>query len=216
MYDSWYVSRMGQFVDEVETALAFRLFKPVGDMDILDVGCGTGNFTIKLAKMGCKVTGIDISDGMLNIAEEKAKELKLDAKFHIMDVYKLEFPDSSFDAVFSMAALEFIKEPKKAYSEMIRVLKPGGSLLIGTIQKDSPWGEAYLDQAKSPDSIFRFADFKSLEELVNLDNENLISKGECLFVPPGADERDYCFEGELKYSKVNRGGFVAALWKKPV
>jgi len=40
-------------------------------MNVLDVGCGTGNFSIKLAKLGCNVTGIDISDNMLNIARKR-------------------------------------------------------------------------------------------------------------------------------------------------
>ncbi|MGB4131105.1 MAG: methyltransferase domain-containing protein, partial [Tepidanaerobacteraceae bacterium] len=58
-YDIWYDTKMGAFADMVQTKLAFELFEPKKGMHVLDVGCGTGNFSIKLAKMGLKVTGID-------------------------------------------------------------------------------------------------------------------------------------------------------------
>src|SRR5690554_353842 len=104
-YDQWYNSKLGSFVDRVETELAFKLFKPHKEMKILDVGCGTGNFSVKLAEMGCKVVGIDLSEKMLNIARAKIKE-DLDLEFHKMDACKLEFSDEEFDGVISMAAFE--------------------------------------------------------------------------------------------------------------
>ena len=53
-YDRWYESKLGKFVDKVETELAFSLLNPFPN-EILDMGCGTGNFSIKLAEKGCKV-----------------------------------------------------------------------------------------------------------------------------------------------------------------
>lgn len=215
-YDEWYSTKMGNFADMVETRLAFELFKPESGMKVLDVGCGTGNFSIKLAKMGCSVTGIDISREMLSIARRKAEQLELDIRFELMDVYDIRQPDDSFDAVFSMAAFEFIKEPGRAFREMMRVLKPGGQLLIGTIHKNSSWGRLYMEQAKRPDSIFRFADFKTLEELENLDRENLIASGECLFIPPDAPPEKINEREEARLAAVERGGYIAAVWRKPV
>ena len=74
-YDRWYEDSKGSFIDKVETDLAFKLFKVEKGMTY-DIGCGTGNFSIKLAEMGCKVTGIDISDKMLDIAQ-KGREGRL-------------------------------------------------------------------------------------------------------------------------------------------
>ena len=54
-----------------------------------------------------------------------------------MDAYNITFPSESFDGVFSMAAFEFINKPIIAYDEMYRVLKENGSLLIGTINRES-------------------------------------------------------------------------------
>lgn len=213
-YDVWYKNKMGKFVDDVETKLAFSMFTPMEGMRVLDVGCGTGNFSIKLAEMGCKVIGIDVSDEMLKIAREKAKETGLDIEFHQMDVYDISFNDNEFDVAFSMAAFEFIKEPDKAYNEMFRVLKPEGQLLIGTIHRNSSWGKLYMSKSFQENTIFKYADFKSLEELEALDKKNLVLSGECLFIPPNAPEEEITMEMEKQLSETERGGFICALWKK--
>lgn len=213
-YDNWYKSKLGEFVDKVETDSAFSLYKPTPGMKILDVGCGTGNFSIKLAEMGCKVIGIDKSGEMLSQAKEKAKKKGLDIEFHIMDIYDINFPDESFDGVFSMAAFEFIKESKKAYNEMHRVLKKDGPLLIGTINRDSKWGELYLSKEFQENSVFKHADFKSMDDLKSLDIEALVNSGECLFIPPNTEEENINMDFERKLSTSESGGFISVLWKK--
>ncbi|HSH36076.1 class I SAM-dependent methyltransferase [Schnuerera sp.] len=213
-YDQWYESKLGEFVDKVETELAFSLFKPTSGMKILDVGCGTGNFSIKLAEMGCKVVGIDISEQMLNKARKKSKDKGLDIEFHSMDIYNINFPNESFDGVFSMAAFEFIKEPQKAYDEMYRVLKKNGNLLIGTINRDSKWGELYLSKPFQENSVFKYADFKSMDDLKSWNIKEVVDSGECLFIPPNIEEKDISIELEKQLSSSERGGFICALWKK--
>ncbi|SES89992.1 ubiquinone biosynthesis O-methyltransferase [Natronincola peptidivorans] len=215
-YDQWYESKMGRFVDEVETNLAFSMFVPQKGMTILDVGCGTGNFSIKLAELGCKVVAIDLSEEMLKVARRKVEEKELDITFHTMDVYDIKLEENQFDAVFSMAAFEFIKEPQKAYTEMMRVLKPGGELLIGTIHRNSSWGSLYMSKDFQENTVFKYADFKSLEELEGLDKKNLVARGECLFIPPDTPEEGITMEKEKELSHTEGGGFICALWKKPV
>lgn len=215
-YDLWYEKPLGKFVDEVETKLALELFQPKPGMYVLDVGCGTGNFSIKLAKLGVKVVGIDISEEMLKIAREKAKRLGLQIEFVKMDVYSLQFPSDHFDGVFSMATFEFIHEPKRAFEEMMRVLKPSGHLLIGTINKDSPWGELYEERAKQdPTSVFRHASFKTEKDLEELDPKNLVKIAQCVFIPPNAFEEQLNWDEEKRLSKTQRGGFIVVLWRKP-
>jgi len=215
-YDLWYEKPLGKFVDEVETKLALELFQPKPGMYVLDVGCGTGNFSIKLAKLGVKVVGIDISEEMLKIAREKAKRLGLQIEFVKMNIYSLQFPSDHFDGVFSMATFEFIREPKKAFEEMMRVLKPSGYLLIGTINKDSPWGELYEERAKQdPTSVFRHASFKTEKDLEELDPKNLVKIAQSVFIPPNASEEQLNWDEEKRLSKTQRGGFIVALWRKP-
>lgn len=213
-YDQWYRTKTGGFIDRVETGLAFEMFRAEKGMNVLDVGCGTGNFSLKLAGMGCRVTGIDLSGKMLEIGEQKASGLGLDIKFLTMDVYKLEFPDEYFDAVFSVAAFEFVSDPAGAMDEIFRVVKKGGHILIGTINGDSSWGELYSSQGQSQDSVFRHACFKTPDDMKRLKSQNLLAVRQCLFVPPGAAEDDFCMEKEAALSKSERGGFICALWKK--
>ncbi len=103
-YDSWYTDKKGNFVDMVETDLAFKMTDIKKGMKILDVGCGTGNFSIKLAGRGCSVTGVDISNEMLNIARKKASGMNFDIEFINVDLNNLPFEDDTFDAVISMTA----------------------------------------------------------------------------------------------------------------
>lgn len=213
-YDQWYTTPMGRFVDAVETACAFELFTPEQGQRILDVGCGTGNFSVKLAEKGAVVTGIDLSEEMLAIARDKSGELPITYKH--MDLYQLDFQDNSFDAIFSMAAFEFVKEPERALSELFRVLKPGGKLLIGTIHLDSPWGQLYTSESFQKETVFKHASLKTLEEMAAYYPEWLLRTRECLFTPPEAFENEIKADFEAHYQTVNRGGFICLLWEKPI
>lgn len=212
-YDGWYETKMGGFADKVQTDLAFRLFPIQAGQRILDVGCGTGNFCLKLAKAGCRVTGVDVSAAMLAIARDKAARAGADITFREMDAGRLSFPDGAFDGAISMAAFEFIKEPVQALHEMLRVVKRGGCVLIGAINKESAWGRLYLSEAYQRDTIFRHADLKTLAEMRNWRGDLLAGTGECLFVPPDAPEEDFRPEMERSLAKTERGGFICALWK---
>lgn len=215
-YDSWYETKPGEFIDTVETETAINLITLSPGAKILDAGCGTGNFSIKLAKKGYLVTGIDISSDMLKIGWEKCRSKNLNIDFITMDIEKLDFPDNFFDAAFSMAAFEFIADPESAYWELYRVVKPGGQILIGTINRESAWGQTYMEEAaQNPDSVFNYAHFKNLEELVAIDRKNLKASRQCLFIPPQAPIKDFNWENENRLAANYPGGFIICLWQKP-
>lgn len=214
VYDSWYGSSLGRHVDRVETECALKLLNPAAGMRVLDVGCGTGNFSLRLARMGCAVTGVDISEKMLAAAREKAGREGLEAKFLNMDALALEFADGAFDAAVSMAAFEFIGRPEEALSEMFRAVREGGVVLVGTINRESPWGEMYAEAAKSGESVFSHARLMTAEELAGLGPREPAEVRECLFVPPGAGEDELGEEGERKHYREGGGGFIWVLWKK--
>lgn len=214
-YDKWYETRIGKHADSVETECAFHLFPIDSQMKVLDVGCGTGNFSIKLAKRGALVTGIDISENMLAVARERIRQEKVQVEFKQMDCQDLQFPDHFFDGVLSMATIEFISEPRKMIGEMFRVCKKGGLILVGTINRESAWGQMYQDpvfQEKVP--VFRHAHFRTPEDLMVIKKDVFIAVRECLFVPPDIPEAEINPEKENELSSFNSGGFFCVLWKK--
>lgn len=215
-YDSWYATPRGAFLDQAESDAAFSLFRTEPGMRVLDAGCGTGNYSIKLSNRDCKVTGIDLSPAMLEVARQKTAQLKLDIDFQEMDMTKLSFADNSFDAVFSMTAWEFIADSQQGFNELMRVLKPGGQLLIGFINSDSSWGEMYYEKAqKERNSVFKYTNRKDKQELASLAPENLVGIAECLFIPPSESNDSFTPEGEKLFKdKGERPGFIVGLWRK--
>jgi ubiquinone biosynthesis O-methyltransferase len=215
-YDAWYTDKKGSFVDTVETELAFKMIKVEKGMKVLDVGCGTGNFSIKLAKLGCSVTGIDISDNMLQIAQNKAEVENLDIQFLHMNLNDLNFNENKFDAVFSMAAFEFVddEDAPKALEGMLKVVKNGGQVLIGTISSNSSWGKLYKDESFRKNTVFEYAKFKTLDDMKSWNKEKLVDSGQCLFISPLSPEEDYTYEKESELAGNTVGGYICALWKK--
>jgi SAM-dependent methyltransferase len=88
---------------------------------ILDIGCGTGHLTAKIAAGGAQVTGVDRSPEMIRQAREAYPAIR----FEVADATKIPL-DESFDAVFSNATLHWIKDPERVIGEISRLLRPGG------------------------------------------------------------------------------------------
>jgi len=120
--------------DDMFTAseLEFLMNKVSPTDRILDMGCGTGRFTVPLAVMGAEVTGLDLTPGMLEQTARKLDEAHCSATLQQGDMAQLPFPDGSFDVVVSMLALMHIPlaDREAVFLEAARVLKPGGRMLI--------------------------------------------------------------------------------------
>ncbi len=211
-YDEWYSTSIGRFIDDIQSNMVFEQLEPKQNMHILDVGCGTGNQSIKLAKLGCKVTGIDISEKMLDQAIHKKEGLSIE--FIQMEANSLNFPDNYFDAIISVTAFEFIKNINQAFVEMLRVAKNGAPIVIGTLNKESNWGKLYSSKKFKNDTIFKYASLRNKTDFEKLSPEKLIHINECLFINPAEKEENYTLKNEYKQSLLNNGGFICALWKK--
>jgi ubiquinone/menaquinone biosynthesis C-methylase UbiE len=107
--------------------------------NILDVACGTGEFERLLLERNPtqQITGIDISNKMLNVAKEKYQTYP-NVEFHQASVHSLPFESDSFDVVVSANAFHYFDNPQVALTEMKRVLKPNGKLVILDWNKDYP------------------------------------------------------------------------------
>lgn len=97
---------------------------------LLDVGCGSGQTAIPAAKMGLKVTGIDIAENLIEHARQLAAKTNLDAQFDIGDAENLPYDDHSFDVAITMIGAMFAPQPDQVTSEFARVIKSGGRLFM--------------------------------------------------------------------------------------
>ena len=98
-------------------------------LKILDVGCGTGFFSVLLAKEGHEVTGTDLTPEMVENSRKLAAEEGITCEFLQMDAENPEFPDETFDVVISRNLTWTLPNVEHAYQEWIRILKKGGILL---------------------------------------------------------------------------------------
>ena len=127
---------MDQRRDELHDSIAERWIREITEilpghkkLKILDVGCGTGYFSILLSKLGHQVTGIDLTPDMIEKGKLLAEEEHASCELVVMDAEQLQFADDSFDVVISRNLTWTLPHPEKAYKEWLRVLKKGGILL---------------------------------------------------------------------------------------
>lgn len=111
--------------------------------EVLDVGCGIGGTSRHLAKTfgeGTTVTGITLSPNQVKRATELAKEQGVpNAQFRVMNALEMEFEDNTFDLVWACESGEHMPDKKAYVEEMVRVLKPGGKIVIATwCQRETP------------------------------------------------------------------------------
>lgn len=112
---------------------AVNLIRKYPHDNILDIATGTGDFAIELSKLSpSQITGIDIAEKMLEIGREKMKQKGLSDKIKLLeaDCENLPFPDNTFDIASSAFGVRNFENLHKGLTEMHRVLKPGGRILI--------------------------------------------------------------------------------------
>lgn len=105
----------------------------VGDpngLAILDVGSGPGGTAVAFAEAGAKVDGVDIEPELADISSQLATDAGVNVRFTCYDGGKLPFPDASFDAAVSISVLEHVSDPVLYLAEILRTLRPGGSLYL--------------------------------------------------------------------------------------
>jgi ubiquinone/menaquinone biosynthesis C-methylase UbiE len=139
-----YYDKKSESYESIRRSLVFRVYDAItwkylepcvptsADNLVLDAGGGNGRWTIPMAKKGCKVVLVDISEGMLNVARQRVVAEGLQDRIEIRkgDIRKLNYPDETFDLVFSDQTLFLFENPDEAVSELARVLKPNAPIVI--------------------------------------------------------------------------------------
>lgn len=213
-YYAWYKTPLGSLCDRLEKEAVFALFKPKGL--VLDVGCGTGNYTLELARQGIKTVGMDSSFDMALFAKTKAETGGLKANFVVGNAEAMPFGSNAFDGVLGVTTLCFVSNPEMAITEMKQVLKPDGALVLGELNGLSYWALLRRIKASFKKSSYRGARFFSLRKL-----KGLLEKAElkdlkwspCIYFPPINSKwflKGYSFfESTGKVLFPRNGAFIA-------
>jgi ubiquinone/menaquinone biosynthesis C-methylase UbiE len=212
-YDQWFETPLGRLIKTYEAELILSMLNPGRGEFILDAGCGTGVFTADILEAGARVAGAELSRPMLLRAVFKYKGkpfLSVQG-----DMRRLPFSDGSFDKAVSVTAVEFIENAKAAVEEMFRVTKPGGTIVVATLNSLSPWARRRTHAGKQGHPVFRHAVFRSPEAMAGLSPVKGVVQTAVHFEKDHDLNLAQEIEKEGRQRRLNTGAFLAARWIKP-
>jgi len=212
-YDEWFQTPVGTLVKRYESALLLKLLQPRQGETILDVGCGTGVFTLDLLSLGARIVGLEISYPMLMRARQKASGYSFDPIAGNM--MSLPFADGGFDKTVSMTALEFVEDAHGAVRELFRVTQKGGTIVVTTLNSLSPWATRRKQKAEQGHHLFKKMIFRSPDEMCNLAPVDGVVKTAIHFQKDEDPDRALEIEKEGQTNNLNTGAFLALCWVKP-
>lgn len=209
---------------------------------ILDVGCGTGKPALRLARAsGANVTGISVSRHQVNVANANAQtqELHDQARFEYADAAQLPYADASFDAAWAFESMLHMPDHHQVLSEMKRVLRPGGRLVIADFalrgpveERDQPAVDAYRATSQVA-NLLRIDDYPPLIDQAGLrllditdvsDHarpsfakvvSDLNAAREAFVAHIGADTFDAFVGSVAAYGALPQAGYVILTARKP-
>jgi ubiquinone/menaquinone biosynthesis C-methylase UbiE len=138
------VENQETYVDYLETAIeqtevnrykkkSYQLLNLKSGSSVLDIGCGTGDDVLAIAELvgrEGKVVGIDNSKSMIEKASQKSNQKQLPVQFRVADVYNLDFADNTFDGCRADRVFMHLQDRQQALSEMIRITRPCGRIVV--------------------------------------------------------------------------------------
>jgi ubiquinone/menaquinone biosynthesis C-methylase UbiE len=212
-YDDWFRTPIGTLVRRYESGLLLDLLQPRRGDTILDVGCGTGIFTLDILESGPSVVGLEISLPMLMRARQKTGG----ESFHPItgDMLSLPFADDVFDKTVSMTALEFVEDAHAAVMEMFRVTQSGGTIVVTTLNSLSPWASRRKQKAEQGHRLFKKMIFRSPDEIRSLAPVDSVVKTAIHFQKDEDPDQASEIEKQGQTRNLKTGAFLAACWVKP-
>jgi ubiquinone/menaquinone biosynthesis C-methylase UbiE len=212
-YDLWFETPIGRLIKGYESGLVLGMLAPAPGEVILDAGCGTGIFTADILDTGARVVGLDLSLTMLRRALVRCPGQTFQSV--IGDIRRLPFADASFHKAISITAIEFIQDARIAVEELFRVTKPGGFIVVATLNSLSAWAQRRKEAGHKGHPLFRHAIFRSPDEMKRLSSVESIVKTAIHFEKnddPGIAPK---IEKSASEKNLNTGAFLAARWIKP-
>ncbi|WP_372947775.1 class I SAM-dependent methyltransferase [Mariniphaga sp.] len=159
-YDAYYQTETGKLVDKIEKEIISGYLRNLPKTNWLELGFGTGHWTEFFSENGLQLTAVDNSQAMLKIARSKNME---NVEFLQADAARLPFPDDHFSGIISITMLEFVDDLGLVLNEIDRVLKPGGTLVLGCLNALSEPGKN-----KNNDPVFQHAHFFTPNEIIEM------------------------------------------------
>lgn len=176
-------------MDRLEKEACLALLPDLQGHRVLEVGCGTGNFSLVLAGCGASMVGLDRSRPMLLRAKTKASRQGASLELIQGDATRLPLAPESFDDVVSILALDFVGPRQAAIREMVRVLRPGGRLTMAMLNRHSLWTLERRVKAWFKSTLWRQVNFLTQAQLERLlhDQPELtdIRSRQAVYFPPG-------------------------------
>lgn len=195
-----------------EQAIA-RMHVPA-DARVLDVGCGSGWATRLLADYASdgRVTGIDISDEMVNLARESSASYH-NVDFEVASAEQLPFPDNEFTHAFSMESLYYYANLPKALAEIQRVMQPGGSFTaVVDLYQESEATHQWIETLNVPVQLLSAADYVSMfaaAGFTNVRDERILDPR-----PVPDDYTSGSFKSRADYLKYREAGSLVITGNK--
>lgn len=112
-------------------------FKSSRGLKVLEIGCGLGTDGAQFAEAGADYTGVDLTEAAVELARKRFETFGVPGKFQTADAEQLQFPDNSFDLVYSHGVLHHTPDTAKAIREIHRVIRPGGRAMVMLYHRDS-------------------------------------------------------------------------------
>ena len=212
-YDQWFESPIGRLVWEYERRLLLDLVRPDQGEQVLDAGCGTGLFTLDLLAAGSRVVGLELSLPMLRRAGKKAAG----CPFYAVqgNLGQLPFADRSFDKTVSVTAIEFIEDARAGVAELFRVTRPGGLVVVASLNSLSPWATRRKAAAKEGHAIFQHAHFRSPTEMADLAPVPAMVRTAIHFQKDDDPALAKAIERDGDAQRLETGAFLVVRWEKP-
>ena len=112
-------------------------FERCRGMRLLEIGVGLGTDHIQFARAGARLTGIDLTPRCVDLTRLRLEQEGFEPQVSVMDAQQLDFPDGSFDVVYSFGVLHHTASAARAFAEARRVLRPGGRFIGALYNKRS-------------------------------------------------------------------------------
>lgn len=144
-YDQWFDQPWGRHASRIERDTILAAAGDLTGAAVADIGCGTGRLTAHLEGLAATVVALDPDPAMLAVAATRVS-----SPLVIGDGHHLPLRTSTFDVAIAVTVCEFTADPNLVVAELARITRPGGRVVVGALNRHSPWGIANRTQFDEP------------------------------------------------------------------